>query len=54
MPPQKDTRLLVDRTDDAFYDLPVSPNDYLPNVVFGRFQKLKIIIKEKIPELSLL
>jgi len=54
MLPQKDTRPLVEKTDDVFYDLPASPNDYLPNLIFGRFPKLKIIIKEKIPELSLL
>jgi len=32
MPPQKDTRPLVERTDVVFYDLPAPPNDYLSKV----------------------
>ena len=32
MPPQKDTRPLVERTDDVFYDLPAPPNDYLSKI----------------------
>jgi len=38
MPLQKDTRPLVVKTDDVLYDLLAPPNDYIQNVVFGRFK----------------